>query len=376
MRDALRRGMCNVTYPEVRRNFEQRIAAGEFQTVPGSKHSTGRQFTTPETIRMERSAVKSLRMGQDSTDPIMQPDAAARQASSRPQLNDGQRKAIEDILTTRDRVHGLQGLAGTGKTTTLSAIREGAEASGYTVEGLAPTSKAANQLREAGISATTLQRFLARGNNSQPADPASRRLYMLDESSLASTRQMRDFLDKIGPQDRVVLIGDTRQHQGVDAGKPFEQMQDAGMLTAQLDKIMRQRDPELLAAVEKLSKNETAAGVTMLQQQGRIQQIEGREERIAAIARDYGVKPENTIIVSPDNASRREINQAVRMELQGSGAVSMDSHHLKTLIPRSDLTGADRQWAARYNVGDVLHYNTGSKALQLPRGSYNQRHRC
>ena len=38
----------------------------------------------------------------------------------------------------------------------------------------------------------------------------------------------------------------------------------------------------------------------------RIQQIEGREERIAAIARDYAAKPENTIIVSPDNASRRE----------------------------------------------------------------------
>ena len=147
--------MGDVTYPEVRRNFDQRIAAGEFQTVPGSKHSTGRQFTTPETIRMERSAVKTLRLGQETVDPIMQPDAAARQANSRPQLNDGQRKAIEEILASRDRVHGLQGLAGTGKTTTLSAIREGAEASGYAVEGFAPTSKAANQLREAGIPAST-----------------------------------------------------------------------------------------------------------------------------------------------------------------------------------------------------------------------------
>ncbi len=371
MRDALRRGMSDVTYPEVRRNFDQRIAAGEFQTVPGSKHSTGRQFTTPETIRMERSAVKTLRLGQEIADPIMQPDAAARQANSHPQLNEGQRKAIEEILTSRDRVHGLQGLAGTGKTTTLAIIREGAEASGYAVEGFAPTSKAANQLREAGIPASTLQRFLTRGSNSQTAaDPASRHLYMLDESSLASTRQIRDFLDKVSPQDRVLLIGDTRQHQGVDAGKPFEQMQDAGMRTAQLDRIMRQRDPALLAAVEKLSRNDTAAGVAMLQQQGRVQQIESREERITAIARDYAAKPENTIIVSPDNASRREINQAVRLELQSRAVVSMDSHYLNTLIPRSDLTGADRQWAARYNVGDVLHYNTGSKDLKLARSTY------
>jgi ATP-dependent exoDNAse (exonuclease V) alpha subunit len=58
---------------------------------------------------------------------------------------------------------------------------------------------------------------------------------MVDESSLASTRQMEAFMEKIGPQDRVLLIGDTRQHQGVDAGKPFEQMQQAGMQTSQLD---------------------------------------------------------------------------------------------------------------------------------------------
>lgn len=47
---------------------------------------------------------------------------------------------------------------------------------------------------------------------------------MLDESSLAGTKQMRSFLDKIGPNDRVLVIGDTRQHQGVAAGRPFQQM--------------------------------------------------------------------------------------------------------------------------------------------------------
>ena len=369
LRDALRRGMGDITYPEVRRNFDRRVTAGEFRSIEASKHATGRQFTTPEAIAMEHSAVKSVRFGQDSTEPIMQADAAAQQALSRTQLNDGQRKAIEDILASRDRVQGLQGLAGTGKTTTLSVIREGAEKSGYAVEGFAPTSKAAGQLREAGVSADTLQGFLARGTTG-PADPASRHLYMLDESSLASTRQMRDFLVKIGPADRVLVIGDTRQHQGVDAGKPFEQMQDAGMRTAQLDRIVRQQDPALLAAVEKLSQNETAAGVAMLQKQGRVTQVEDRGERIAAIAKDYAAKPEGTIIVSPDNASRREINRAVRVELQNAGQVSRDSHLLSTLIPRSELTGADRQWAARYHEGDVLHYTTGSKDLGINRRSY------
>ncbi len=370
MRDALRRGMGDLTYPEIRRNFDQRVDAGEFQTVEAKKHATGRSFTTPETIAMERSAVASLRLGQETADPIMEATAAQAQASSRPQLNDGQRKAIEEILTSRDRVQGLQGLAGTGKTTTLAAIREGAELGGYAVEGFAPTSKAANQLREAGISADTLQGFLARGSTGQ-ADPVSRHLYMLDESSLASTRQMRDFLDKIAPQDRVLVIGDTRQHQGVDAGKPFEQMQDAGMRTAQLDKIVRQQDPALLAAVEKLSRNETRAGVSMLQQQGRVRQIDERQDRIKAIAVDYAAKPAGTIIVSPDNASRREINRAVRAELQETGHVARDSHFLPTLIPRSELTGADRQWAAQYREGDVVRYSKGSKDLGLAKGSYS-----
>lgn len=371
MRDALRRGMDDITYPAIRRNFHQRIAAGEFQTVDAAKHATGRSFTTPETIAMERSAVASLRLGQDTTDPIMQAEAAREHANSRPQLNEGQRSAIQGILTSQDRVQGLQGLAGTGKTSTLSAIREGATRSGYAVEGFAPTSKASAQLRNAGIAADTLQGFLARGGAEQTAgDPASRHLYMLDESSLASTRQMRDFLDKIGPQDRVLVIGDTRQHQAVDAGKPFEQMQDAGMRTTQLDKIVRQRDPELLAAVEKLSHNETAAGIAMLQQQGRVQQIEDRTERIAAIAKDFAARPEDTIIISPDNASRRELNRAVRLELQESGQVARDSYFLPTLIPRSELTGADRQWAAQYRDGDVIHYNRGSKDLDLARGAY------
>jgi conjugative relaxase-like TrwC/TraI family protein len=370
MRDALRRGMGDITYPEIRHNFDQRVDTGEFRTVASTKHATGRSFTTPETIAMERSAVASLKLGQDTTEPIMQAETARELAASRQKMNDGQRNAIEEILTSKDRVQGLQGLAGTGKTTALEVIREGAEKSGYAVEGFAPSSRATRQLNDAGISSETLQKFIARGGQEQNAgDPNSRHLYMLDESSLASTRQMRDFLNKIGPQDRVLVIGDTRQHQAVDAGKPFEQMQDAGMRTAQLDKIVRQLpNPELLAAVEKLSKNETAVGIAMLQDQGRIRQIEDRTERITAIAKDFAAQPEHSIVISPDNASRRDINRAVRVELQDNGLVSRDNQLLPTLIPRSELTGADRQWAARYSEGDVVHYNRGSKELE--RGSY------
>ena len=229
---------------------------------------------------------------------------------------------IEEVLNSTDRIHGLQGRAGTGKTVALASIREGAEKSGYTVEGFAPISRASAQLREAGIDANTLQSFLARGEKHPSANPELRHLYMLDESSLASTWQMRSFLDKLKPDDRVLLIGDTSQHQGVDAGKPFEQMQNAGMRTSQLDRIMRQKDPELLKAVEHLAKNNTQQGIALLASQGRVNEIPDKQERIAAIARDYAAQPDNTIIVSPDNRSRQQINEAVRAELLQDGTLA------------------------------------------------------
>jgi ATP-dependent exoDNAse (exonuclease V) alpha subunit len=334
------------------------------------KHSSGRSFTTPETIAAERTNIRSILEGRNAIEPIMSAESAREQATMKTFLNDSQRRVIEEVLNSADRIHGLQGLAGSGKTSSLQSIREGAETAGYKVEGFAPTSRAAGQLREAGIDATTLQSFLARGQNHPSADLANRHLYMLDESSLASTRQMRSFLDKLNPNDRVLVIGDTRQHQGVDAGRPFQQMQEAGMQTSQLDQIMRQKDPELLRVVEHFSKNETAVGVSLLQQQGRVTEIQNKSERIAAIAKDYAAKPENTLVVSPDNASRREINDAIRIELKVSGIVSKDEHQMEVLTQRSDLTSADRTWAAKYQTGDVLFYSRGSKEQSIEPKSY------
>jgi conjugative relaxase-like TrwC/TraI family protein len=371
MRDALRRGMGDLTYSQVRDNFEQRQATAEFQRAPGQKHDTGRQFTTREAIAEELATIRHMQQGQHTVEPTMRQEDAAAHARSREFLNPAQQRAIEEVLTSQDRINGLQGLAGSGKTTTLEAIREGAERNGYAVEGFAPTSRAAGQLRDAGIQADTLQGFLARGGMERSAgDPNARHLYMLDESSLASTRQMQSFLEKIGPQDRVLLVGDTRQHQGVDAGKPFEQMQDAGMRTSQLDQIVRQKDPELLRAVEHLSRNETATGIQLLQQQGRIAEIPDHRQRIEAIAKDYVARPENTLVVSPDNASRRDINDAIRAELQGSGTLSKDNHAMTVLTQRSELTSADRNWAALYQPADVLYYIRGSKELGIERGTY------
>ena len=367
LRDALRRGMGDVTAAEVRAEFQTRQTAGEFRSVEAPKYASAGRFTTPETIAQERANINHVLQGKNTVSSITTAAMAEEQANARGFLNDSQRRVVEDILTTRDRVHGLQGLAGTGKTTTLETIREGAEKSGYKVEGFAPTSKASGQLRDAGIEANTLQSFLQRKT---ATDPDARHLYLLDESSLASSKQMRQFLDKVGPNDHIVVIGDIRQHQGVEAGRPFQQMQDAGMRTSQLDQIVRQKDPELLRAVEHLARNETERGVALLREQGRVTEIPNGPERIQAIARDYASKPESTIIVSPDNKSRQLLNEAVRVELKEKGVLSGNAETFRTLTNRNDMTGAERTWAARYEVGNILQYTTGSKAEGIAKDSF------
>ena len=367
MREALRRGMGEVSFSEIQDEFKRRREEGEFRSMQVQKHSSGRSFTTPETIASERANVQHVLNGQGASAPMLSDAAAQRQATSRDFFNEAQQTAIREVLTSTDRVHGFQGSAGSGKTSTLAAIREGAEQGGYKVEGFAPTSKAAGQLREAGIEANTLQSFLARQKN---ADPASKHLYMLDESSLASTKQMRAFLEKIRPEDRVLVIGDTRQHQGVDAGRPFQQMQEAGMQTSRLDTIMRQKDPELLRAVQHLATNETEKGIALLAEQGRVTELRSGTDRISAIAKDYAANPENTIIVSPDNRSRQQINEAVRGELLKTGSLADDGLRFLTLSHRSDMTGPDRTWAAMYRPGDVVQYERGSRTEGIERGSF------
>jgi uncharacterized lipoprotein len=128
----------------------------------------------------------------------------------------------------------------------------------------------------------------------------------------------------------------------------------------------------LLKAVEHLSRGEVAEGVALLEQQGRVTEIAEAQQRIAAIARSYAASPDNTIVVSPDNASRRQINQAVRSELQALGIVAAEDHAMRVLAPRSDVTGPDRTWAARYAVDDVLYYPRGSQDIGIEKQSYTK----
>jgi conjugative relaxase-like TrwC/TraI family protein len=369
VRDALRRGMGEIIYSEVRANLNARIASGEFQAVERPHSMPGRKFTTAQTIEAEREILRRVQEGQRQVQPILGRPQAYRVSEDHPHLNRAQKAVVEEVLSSTDRVQGIQGYAGSGKTATLAVLRTAAEARGYEVQGFAPTSRAARQLREAGIEAGTLQGFLAGGRANDSASDRAR-FYFVDESSLASTRQVRKFFARLGQNDRVLLIGDTRQHQGVEAGRPFEQLQQAGMHTAKLDEIVRQRDPALKSAVELLACGRSAAALDLLQHQGHIQEMPEPQQRIRAIARAYAESPANTLIVSPDNASRRDLNRAVRTELKTNGSLSHEDHGFRILAQRQDMTGAERAWASHYEPGETIRFARGSKAVGIEGGSY------
>ena len=365
---ALDRGMGEATSSHVREEFERRVQTGEFRHIENV--GTGPQYTTAAMLRMERETIAHMQAGnrRGFEDPMLvPPDIRIATEDRHRELNAGQLRAVDEIFLSREKIVGLDGVAGGGKTTTLAVVREGAESAGYTVEGFAPTSRAAQKLGEAGIETRTLQAHLAQG---QRVDTGEHRLYVVDESSLASTKQIHEFVSRLHPNDRVLLVGDIRQHESVEAGRIFAQLQDAGMKTVKLDEIVRQRDPELKQTVEQLARGDVRAALAGLERQGRIHEVQGHDERVAAIAKEYARSPESTLVVSPDNRSRVEINQAIHVEMQSKGVVGQEEHRVQVLVPRQDLTGADRTWAERYNIGDVLRYSRDSKETGIHKGEY------
>jgi conjugative relaxase-like TrwC/TraI family protein len=365
MRDALKRSLGKASFAEVRRQFENRVQTGDLIEV--QNRSPSRAFTTQEMIDYERNNIAEMRAGQNRHDSLVSSETRRDVEEKHAHLSVSQRAAVENILSSQDKIIGLEGVAGAGKTTSLVAVREAAESEGYEVRGLAPTSRAAQKLAESGIESETLQRHLRREHR---PEEGQKRVYVLDESSLASTKQMNEFLHRLHGEDRVLLVGDTRQHEAVEAGRPYHQLQEAGMQIARLDEIVRQKDPALKEAVEQLARGEVRDAIDNLDRQGRVHEIVGREERLSEIAREYRREPQGALVISPDNESRRELNRLIHREMQERGEVSRDEHKLRVLDARQEMTGADRQWAGQYEEGDVVRYTRGSKVLGIDPGEY------
>ena len=338
-------------------------------------------MTTDKALADERETIALMRDGQGRGRVAMRSWMVQARLHKGP-LTDGQKQAVKLILSSKDRTVGVQGYAGTGKTTMLNRARALAEKNGYRMIGLAPSASAVKTLSaEAGIESETLQRFLARnagiaeGRLTAKGARDMRRAFsktmlVVDEGSLASTVQARDLL-RIAREmriPRVVLVGDEKQLDAVDAGKPFAQLQQAGMKTATMDEILRQRDPDLKAAVEASLAGDVRKAFEKLG--GNVAEVKADNIAGAVAARWLRLSPEqreNTGVMAPSHELRRETNGHIRDRLAREGAIRGAAFKGERLVSHG-YTGAEKALAANYAPDDVVVFHRPYKRLGVEKG--------
>ena len=247
---------------------------------------------------------------------------------------------------------------------------------------LAPSASAVKTLSaEAGMESETLQRFLVRnagvaeGRLSRTGardmrNAFSKTVLVVDEGSLASTVQARDLLRiaKTLHIQRVVLVGDEKQLDAVDAGKPFAQLQRAGMQTAVMDEILRQRDPALKEAVEASLAGDVRKAVEKLGSS--VAEVKADNIAGAVAARWLRLSPEereNTGVMAPSHALRGAINGHIRERLAREGTIQGPAFQGERLVSHG-YTRAEKALAANYAPGDVVAFHRPYKRLGVEKG--------
>ena len=354
------------TLDEIRQAVGELVRDGHL--VEATLRRADRAFVTDRTLKAERAVIAMMKAGiGDAGRLASDDDVAARLAESG--LTEGQCKAVRTILLSEDRVVGVQGRAGTGKTTMLHEVR-GLAGEERRIIGLAPSAAASRVIeREAGIHARTLQWFLTRCLTADAKDPGPgldklRDLFagsvvVLDEASMVSTEQMRSLMRIAKNLDiaRLVLVGDTGQLRPVDAGQPFRQLQQAGMTTALMSDIRRQRSPDLKAAVLAVLEGEPGAAVRLLG--AGLVEVDHDDLAEKAARAWLQLDPDaraRTLLMAPSHALRAEINQTVREGLSAEGVLRGSVLHVERLVGLG-MTRAEKADVRNYAEGDVVVFH-------------------
>ena len=114
----------SVSVEGVDRAIDSLQREGRLHTAPGLLGGDG--MTTDTALADERETIGLMTKGKDQGRVLMR-NRRVRQHLHKGALTEGQKEAVATILSSKDRVVGVQGYAGTGKTTMLSRARVLAE---------------------------------------------------------------------------------------------------------------------------------------------------------------------------------------------------------------------------------------------------------
>lgn len=285
-------------------------------------------------------------------------------------LGDEQRAAAQLMLNSRDRVIGLRGGAGTGKTRMMQATVKAIEATGKSVSTFAPSAKASRGvLRDEGFaSADTVQRLLI---DKELQASLRGQVVWIDEAGLLGTRDMRKLFALAEAQGfRLVLSGDSAQHGAVGRGDALRLLeQEAGMQFAQLKNIRRQTVAEYREAVREIAagdvpnregRSSIEAGIARLDRMGAIVETQG-EERHRRLAADYADatapsrlgRVKTALVVSPTHGEGQTVADCIRTELKSRGRLQGKDREFLSLRSLG-FTEAQRGSADSYQGGEIV----------------------
>jgi conjugative relaxase-like TrwC/TraI family protein len=312
------------------------------------------RYTTEAALQRELATIRVMRSGKGYCRAIANAQTIDRYLYNQ-SLRAGQRNAIVQSATTTDQFIAWQGVAGAGKTYTLNAFREIAEAQGYGVRGFAPSAEAAKVLGdEVGIEAETVAKLLV---SPLAEHPVPNQVWIVDEAGLMSAKDALALLVRAQAETaRVILVGDTQQLSPVAAGNPFLSLQQAGIQTVHLTESLRQQTPGLKKAVQLASSGRVGDALMQLQALGHLEEVKGSGDRAKKMAVDYlaltPVQRQQTLMVAGTHAERREIIAQVRAGLKAEGSLGTGTQ--ATQLRPKDLTQVQSCYSHNYQVGDVI----------------------
>lgn len=283
---------------------------------------------------------------------------------------EGQRAATKGLLMSSAATTGIQGSAGTAKTTTvLKEFARAARARGLSVRAIAPTATAAATLADAIRAEPMTVAMLLTGTTDDIAQ--GREAWIVDEASMLSARDAEQVLARARQAGaRLVLVGDVDQLGSVEAGRSFGQLQDAGMPTFVLDQIVRQTNAKTREAVEAMLAGDAAAAFEALDKGGgAVIEQPDTDTRVAIIARDFArlspAERAGTLVLDPTREGRQRLTDAIRAALVRDGTLGDEAVTATVLEPRG-LSRAEAKRATSYTPGDVVTFRKGAKGKPRP----------
>jgi len=250
---------------------------------------------------------------------------ADRALADYPFLSEEQKVSVRSA-TYESGLAVIQGRAGAGKTTILTAIRQSYERAGYHVQGIALSGQAAHNLeKEAGIPSRTIASW------QKEPQVAERTVLIVDEAGMVGSRNMGKVLHIARASNaKVILVGDERQLQPIEAGGALhaidrELIREWPQASSQIQTIQRQKEPWMREAVHEAAKGNTGQALHSLDEQGKMNVYRKATGARTELVRDYLDKEaphlERAVILTHRKGDATKINGMVREHLQERGLV-------------------------------------------------------